>query len=102
MGYHINEIQKGVLGEFSKIREEFLEFEDAHLQGNKVLQICELCDLVGAIKAYADRKFKLTLEDLDMMERATAAAFKDGTRISNCPQPDAPLKFRVWENDGTQ
>jgi hypothetical protein len=35
MSYHLVEIPKGEIGEFSKIKEEFLEFEDAHNQKNK-------------------------------------------------------------------
>ena len=30
MGYHLRNIEKGELGEFSKIREEFEELLDAH------------------------------------------------------------------------
>ena len=49
MGYHKKIIEKGILGEFSKVKEEFQELEDAYEQNNKVLIICELTDLVGAI-----------------------------------------------------
>lgn len=79
MGYHLSEIPKGTLGEYSKIREEFLELTDAHNQTNKILEICELCDLVGAIEAYAD-KFNLSLNDLIKMKDANKRAFEDGTR----------------------
>lgn len=78
-GYHLNEITKGSVGEFSKIREEFEELEDAFCQRNKVLQICELCDLLGAIEAFA-KKFDLTLEDLTSMMELTKKSFLDGTR----------------------
>ena len=79
MGYHVNEINKGVLGEFSKINEEFEELEDAVEQGLSVLVICELTDLMGAIEEYA-KKFNLTLEDLIRFSRKTKEAFKDGSR----------------------
>ncbi len=36
MGYHKKEIKKGVLGEYSKIKEEFKELTDAVDQGDKV------------------------------------------------------------------
>ena len=35
MGYHLRKIEKGTLGEFSKIKEEFEELEDANKQSNK-------------------------------------------------------------------
>lgn len=79
MGYHKNKIDKGVLGEFSKIKEEFQELEDAFEQENKVLQICELCDLIGAIEFYA-KSFNLTLEDLIKMKESNKNAFLDGSR----------------------
>jgi hypothetical protein len=31
MGYHKTKIEKGILGEFSKIKEEFQELEDAKI-----------------------------------------------------------------------
>ena len=79
MGYHKIQIPKGVLGEFSKISEEYLELFDAVEQNNKILEICEMCDLVGAIEAYAN-KFTLTLEDIIKMKDANKHAFEDGTR----------------------
>jgi len=79
MGYHLKQIEKGNLGEISKIREEFEELMDANEQKNPVLEICELCDLLGAIEAYA-KKWNLTLRDLNNMKEATIKAFKDGTR----------------------
>lgn len=79
MGYHIREIKKGVLGETSKIREELEELEDALEQNNKILALCELADLVGAIEAVTN-KLGLMLEDVCSMMEATKSAFKDGTR----------------------
>jgi hypothetical protein len=79
MGYHIDHIPKGKLGEFSKIVEEFLELKDGFFQENKVLQICEMCDLLGAIEAYA-ATFNLTLADLIKMKEATKEAFQEGKR----------------------
>jgi len=37
MGYHLKSITKGVIGEFSKIQEEFEECVDANEQGGKIL-----------------------------------------------------------------
>lgn len=79
MGYHSKEINKGVLGEYSKIEEEFEEFKDAYNQNDDVLQICELSDLLGAIEEYA-KKWNLTLEQLIMFSNKTKSAFKDGKR----------------------
>ena len=79
MGYHKIQIPKGTLGEFSKISEEYLELFDAVEQDNKILEICEMCDLVGAIEAYAN-KFNLTIEDIIRMKDANKRAFEDGTR----------------------
>ena len=80
MGYHKKEIQKGVLGEFSKIKEEFDELSDAFEQEDKILQLCELTDLVGAIESYVENKFNLTLEDLVTFSNKTKSAFKEKKR----------------------
>ena len=80
MGYHVNKIEKGVLGEASKIKEEFEEFWDGHLGQNKILELCELADLIGAIEAYAKQQFNIGLTDIIVMTKATERAFKDGTR----------------------
>lgn len=79
MGYHLRTIEKGTLGEFSKIREEFEELEDAIKQENKVLQICELCDMMGAIEAFI-AKNNLTLNDIIQMNERTKSAFQSGDR----------------------
>lgn len=79
MGYHNRKIERGVLGEFSKIREEYEELADGHEQNNPVLQICEMCDLIGAIEAYA-KKFNLSLDDLVKMKDSTKSAFEEGAR----------------------
>lgn len=79
MGYHKRKIKKGVYGEFSKIQEEIDELRDAHEQGNRVLEIIELTDLLGAIEEYI-KKNNLTLDDLIAMKSLTQNAFKDGSR----------------------
>lgn len=79
MAYHTRKIEKGTLGELSKIKEEFEELIDANEQKNNILEICELCDLLGAIEAYA-KKWNLTLKDLNNMKEATKKSFEDGTR----------------------
>ncbi len=56
-GYHINHIPKGILGESSKIYEEFCEFVDAHSQQVVVMELIELSDLLGAISFYVQKHF---------------------------------------------
>lgn len=79
MGYHKNKIKKGVLGELSKIQEELDELKDAEEQGVKILIHCELSDLYGAIREYAN-KFGLSMDDLKQMSDLTESAFRDGQR----------------------
>ena len=80
MAYHTREIKKGVIGEFSKIREEFEELEDANIQGDRVLEVCELTDLLGAIELYSKNKYNLTIKDLKKFSDKTQESFLDGTR----------------------
>lgn len=80
MGYHIKEIERGTYGEFSKIKEEFLECEDAIQQGNKIMTLVELSDMIGAIEGYCKNNFNITIDDLIIMKNATSKAFNDGTR----------------------
>jgi len=81
-GYHIREISKGVLGQSSKIREELEELEDGEDQGNKILMLCELSDLIGAIDAYRQYHFgnNISFDDLVKMSKATTRAFESGSR----------------------
>lgn len=80
MAYHKKEIKKGVLGEFSKIQEEFDELTDAFEQEDKVLQICEFTDLLGAIEEYTIKNFNLNINDLKKFSDKTKEAFRDGKR----------------------
>lgn len=81
MGYHTKEFTKGVYGEVSKIQEEMEEFLDAWGQQAKVLQLCELSDLLGAIAGYVEKYFPgVTLTDLEVMSDMTRNAFKEGKR----------------------
>ena len=79
MGYHKNKIKKGKIGEFSKIKEEFEELTDAVGQQNKVLIICELTDLIGAVEEYI-KQYNLTIQDLKDFSDLTKSAFKEGKR----------------------
>ena len=79
-GYHVREIQtQGRFGEPSKIREEVEELEEALEQQNRILAICELADIYGAVEAVADA-LGVTMEDVAKMAAATKRAFEDGSR----------------------
>ena len=80
MGYHKKKIHKGVIGEFSKINEEFEELSDAFQQQCKGLIICELADLIGAIEEYVQKEYKLTIDDLKQFSDLTKSAFREGIR----------------------
>lgn len=79
MSYHVSDIPNGVFGQFSKIREEFLEAEDAYAQHNPLMVLQELSDLLGAIDAYA-HKFNMDIAALMKMTNATTRAFESGHR----------------------
>lgn len=51
-GYHLYDIPKGVLGQYSKVIEEFQEFQDAIEQDATIMAIIELSDLIGSAKYY--------------------------------------------------
>ena len=50
--YHIMPSYKGEYGEWSKIEEEFIEFEDSIHQNNTIMALLELSDMIGAIEEY--------------------------------------------------
>lgn len=56
---HTRKIKKGKLGHYSKIREEFEEFRDAHKQGIALFEIIELSDLLGAIIHYTWTQYRI-------------------------------------------
>lgn len=81
IGYHMTEIEKGVLGEASKVLEETNEFVDAAAQGVSIMALVELSDLVGAIEAYlAKHHPSMSLDDLRAMSFVTKRAFENGRR----------------------
>lgn len=79
-GYHIRKIKKGKFGEWSKVREEFEECEDAIAQDIKVMVLMELSDLMGAIEAYVRQQHNMSLKDLRKMAKVTSRSFKTGKR----------------------
>ena len=80
LGYHKREIMvKGVLGESSKILEEVDEFNEAIEQNNKILAMCELSDIYGALEELAINN-GVSMKDLKKMSDCTKEAFKEGLR----------------------
>lgn len=61
--FHNRKIKKGVYGEFSKIEEELDEAREALEQGNKLMFLIELSDIVGAIEGVVEN-YGLDLDDL--------------------------------------
>ena len=51
-GYHVNVIDKGVYGQFSKVAEEFQEVQDAWEQKCSIMALVELSDMLGAMEAF--------------------------------------------------
>jgi len=81
MRYHTREIKKGEYGEFSKIEEEWEELSDAWGQGAKLLILCELADMYGAMAGYVEKHFPgMTMVDVEVMAKMTISAFKEGKR----------------------
>ena len=78
-GYHTKQIEKGELGDFSKIREEFEELEDAVNQEDKIMILCECSDLIGAIKHFVSQ-YNISLNDLISFNNKTENAFKVNKR----------------------
>ncbi len=74
IGYHTQKIEKGQLGEISKIQEEVDELSDAHKQGVKILMLCEVADVVGALEHYLEKHCPgFTIKDAQDMARLTRA-----------------------------
>ncbi len=82
MGYHLRPIQtQGVFGKPSKIHEEVEELEEALEQENRILALCELADIYGALEEVAFG-LGVSMLDLEKMATATRRAFEDGSRTS--------------------
>lgn len=61
--FHKREIKKGIYGELSKIEEELQEAYDAQEQGQDLMLLIELSDMIGAIEGVA-KKHGMTLDQL--------------------------------------
>lgn len=82
MTYHLNKIEKGTLGEFSKIEEEVAELKDALEQDCLIMALVELSDIYGAIEAFLETYTGggITMDDLKIMSDITKRAFASGER----------------------
>lgn len=80
-GYHVRKIERGILGDASKIREETEEFMDSVEQGCQIMALVELSDLLGAVDAYLAKHHPgISREDLSKMNEITQRAFRNGHR----------------------
>lgn len=80
-GYHLRKIEKGTLGESSKILEEIQELMDAESQRVKIMQLVELSDIYGSLSAYLKKHFPdIDMKDLEDMHKVTKRAFENGHR----------------------
>jgi hypothetical protein len=79
-GYHNFPIQKGKIGELTKIIEELDEVIDANKNNNKIMEMVELSDLYGAIESYVTT-LGCSIEDLKKMNNFTKRSFENGIRI---------------------
>lgn len=79
-GYHNALIPKNSVGSFDKILEEFEELKDAKMCGNKIMELVEISDLIGAIELYVKKEYNINLNDLDIMNKTTQRAFLNGRR----------------------
>lgn len=80
-GYHKSGFVKYNTGTLLKIKEEINECIDAEKQNDKLLLICELADVIGAVKMYIDNNdIGVTINDLDKFSQKTINAFKKGKR----------------------
>lgn len=81
-GYHLTEIPRGEYGEISKILEEAAELKDAMEQGQKLMCLIEMSDILGAIEGYLEKYYegKVTATDLFNMSYVTKRAFESGRR----------------------
>lgn len=80
MSYHLRKIQtEGVFGHPSKIREELEELEEAMEQDNRILAMCELADLYGALEGVA-HSLGTNMDQVARMAAGTKRAFLSGER----------------------
>lgn len=71
-------IERGVIGEFSKIKEEFLELEDAIYNiKNDLHTEMEISDLLGAIQLFVKNKCNNSFEEILHHSQCKIEYFKE-------------------------
>lgn len=79
--YHLKKINKGKVGELSKVYEEVEEVQDSEQQGVDLMVLVELSDVIGAIESYLEKYHpSVGINDLIKMSDVTKRAFKSGRR----------------------
>jgi hypothetical protein len=73
--YHLSKINKGKIGESSKILEELQELMDAEHQETKVMALIECCDIYGALESYVENNFpNMSMDDIKKFSDLTKRA----------------------------
>lgn len=104
MGFHTRKIEKGVYGELSKIKEELEEAYDAEKQGQDLMLLIELADMIGAIEGVA-KKYHLTVEQLLEFARLRSKVAIEELNESQNKDAKSPDKldeliFNIWTCGG--
>lgn len=75
--WHKSKIVKGELGELSKVQEELEEALDAEEQGQTLMLLFELSDIIGACGLVA-AKHGMSLDDLVKFSKLRSEVAKNG------------------------
>lgn len=62
MSYHINQIPNGEYGKLSKVVEELHELKDSIQQNNRIMSLCELSDILGAMDGCFGERINLQFQ----------------------------------------
>jgi phosphoribosyl-ATP pyrophosphohydrolase len=76
--WHISKIEKGTLGQLSKVREELEEAIDAEKQGQTLMLLFELSDIIGACGLVANQH-GMTLDHLVTFSKLRSKVAKEET-----------------------
>ncbi len=84
MTFHITPIKKGIYGELSKIQEELDEAVDAEMQGQDLMLLIELSDIVGACAGVSEQ-YGMTLDQLVTFAKLRSKVTKEELEVvENC------------------
>lgn len=80
MNFHKREIEKGSYGQLSKIKEELEEAFDAEEQGQVLMLLIELSDIIGAVEGVS-KKYGFSIENLlDFARLRSSVAVKENSK----------------------